>query len=361
MTQKVSTLGASTARGCTSCTSTATSGWGAARACGSRPTRAPSATRSARSRSRRSKRPSRSSFKPERTPRRSTRAAGRGAGCPRHCACRARASRRRGGEGAASCRQGVAESMPRLPDDIVSRIREVEADLGVLVDGGPPALEIVPPALCELLSANKALVYTLRPGAEGVCLDQGFCEGLPREAIPVLDGYISGQTVAWAAYNPTRPEPRQRNKTVGVEEMVRFAGVRKREEIPISGNFSRAAGSTATCRVLICDGPRCSPGSVPSARSPSPSWSGAPCSASSRPCAATLHRAHPHDRQLHAHAPRRGPHRHPRSRLRDRRARARAGGRRNRPALAAERDARGGPGSARQRGAEQIRSSRSRR
>jgi DNA-binding CsgD family transcriptional regulator len=147
--------------------------------------------------------------------------------------------------------------MPRLPDDIVSRTREVEADLGVFVDGGPPALEIVPSAVCELLSANKALVYTLRPGAEGVCLDQGFCEGLPREAIPVLDAYISGQTVAWAAYNPTRPEPRQRNKTVGVDEIVRFAGVQKREEIPICRDLF-ARGGLDSCdelRVLVCDGP----------------------------------------------------------------------------------------------------------
>ncbi len=66
--------------------------------------------------------------------------------------------------------------MPRLPDRIVARVRAIEADLATLVDGGPPALARMTPALAELLDAEVPLsiVYAPRDDREGVRVEQSF-------------------------------------------------------------------------------------------------------------------------------------------------------------------------------------------
>jgi hypothetical protein len=53
--------------------------------------------------------------------------------------------------------------MSRLPARVLSRIREIQAELRTVVDGGPPALEMVTAALPELLGVDKALGYGLGP------------------------------------------------------------------------------------------------------------------------------------------------------------------------------------------------------
>lgn len=59
----------------------------------------------------------------------------------------------------------------QLPDRVARRAGEVEAELRTLVDGGPPALAMLPRAMCELVGLDKAFVYALRQKGEGFRLD----------------------------------------------------------------------------------------------------------------------------------------------------------------------------------------------
>jgi DNA-binding CsgD family transcriptional regulator len=147
-----------------------------------------------------------------------------------------------------------------LPDTVTRRVGEVEAELRTLVDGGPPALAMLPRAMCELVGSEKAFVYALRQKGEGHSVDQGFALGFQHEdedAASIFDAYISRQKVAWTGYNPNRPEPQQRNRVFTTDAIVRLTGVRALEDIPVVRDFFPRAGLVGRdqLRVVVCDGP----------------------------------------------------------------------------------------------------------
>jgi PAS domain-containing protein len=147
--------------------------------------------------------------------------------------------------------------MARLADTILNRIREIEAELRTIIDGGPTALAMLAPALRELLAAEQSVTMVLGPRGDGLQVDHGFSDGLGGAFIPTLNAYIEHKTVGWAMYNPVRPEPTQRNVALYWEPLRRLLGLSDRLQVPVARDLMPrfGLGSADNLRVLVCDGP----------------------------------------------------------------------------------------------------------
>ena len=147
--------------------------------------------------------------------------------------------------------------MSRLPKAVVSRVRELEAELSTIVDGGATALEVVTPALPQLMDAGRAMSVVFGPRGDGLCVERGVVEGFPRNALDAIDVYLGSAPARWTNFDPTRPERNQRNIAFTSESFNRLLGVRHRDEAPITRNVLARFGVTDDdqCRVLVCDGP----------------------------------------------------------------------------------------------------------
>ena len=146
--------------------------------------------------------------------------------------------------------------MARLPEQILCRVREVEAELRTLVDGGPSAIEMVPHAMLALVCADKAVSCEFCQRGVGVGVHGGSEAGRHRNVLGTYDACLAGVPVPWGTYNATRPAPVQRNRTVNLATILRFAGVRTPEDIPIWRFYSLVGLDEADqLRVLVCDGP----------------------------------------------------------------------------------------------------------
>jgi DNA-binding CsgD family transcriptional regulator len=150
--------------------------------------------------------------------------------------------------------------MARFATPALGRIHAIEADLRVVVDGGPPALDRVTAALPELLDVDRACSYALVPRGDGLRLGTAFVAGIPREFLPAFDDYVAHEPIGWAAYNPIRPEPQQRNRALQWDQLNRVTSFGRRKNLP---PVAQAGGVLARfgladddqLRVLVCDGP----------------------------------------------------------------------------------------------------------
>jgi DNA-binding CsgD family transcriptional regulator len=146
--------------------------------------------------------------------------------------------------------------MARLPDNILARIHDVEAELRTVVDGGPSSLETVPRALLELVCADQAVTCRFCQRGVGVCVHDGFEAGRHRNVLGIYNACLAGVPVPWGTYSATRPPPVQRNRAINLATILCLAGVRTPEDIPIWRFYAKVGLDRADqLRVLICDGP----------------------------------------------------------------------------------------------------------
>jgi DNA-binding NarL/FixJ family response regulator len=139
------------------------------------------------------------------------------------------------------------------------RVRELRRELRTVGDDEREGafFETFLPAFRELLGTQAVSAYGLRQSAttahelsfhehDGAVLDPEFSPLFSRLLVRSGD-------VAWGAYNPGRPEPRQRNRVVSLSwaEMVEQKNLRIATEL-----FPRiGVGGMTQVRVLVCDGP----------------------------------------------------------------------------------------------------------
>jgi DNA-binding CsgD family transcriptional regulator len=146
----------------------------------------------------------------------------------------------------------------RVAPRILEAIQEIESDLATLVEGGPPALARITPALTEILGTKKTASYGLGPRGKGLRVEWGFMHGLPEHSVSAFDAFVGTQGIDWAAYNPVRPEPPQRNKAYDSPRIANALGIRWDEitAYPLFRDFFCRVGLHADhqLRVLVCDG-----------------------------------------------------------------------------------------------------------
>jgi DNA-binding CsgD family transcriptional regulator len=144
--------------------------------------------------------------------------------------------------------------MARLETQDVDRLREIQNELRTLVDGAPPALGALVPAMRDLLRVDRMLAYVLAPRGEGLRIEQGVTEGMPSDTIPTFDEWLRDKNVGWAVFNPFRPEPEQRNVVLRFDppghNLNLGATPVMRELLPRIG-----LQDCERVRVVVCDGP----------------------------------------------------------------------------------------------------------
>lgn len=112
-------------------------------------------------------------------------------------------------------------------------------------------------ALHDLLETDKSVLYSLtqRPGAEDLMISRGASVGYPLKRFQeTFDDLIRGRGVAWAGYNAVAPEPAQRDRVLGRDEIAVLTGGRSLTfEKPLAMRLGTVGEDTT--RVLVCDGP----------------------------------------------------------------------------------------------------------
>jgi DNA-binding CsgD family transcriptional regulator len=147
--------------------------------------------------------------------------------------------------------------MPRLSEDDLRAVRDVSADLEVLVDGATPALQAMGPRLRDLLGTHTFCAYGLSQTEtpdEGLAVTFSTSVGANGVRIErVFPRWVGAQPAGWGAYNPSRPEPKQRNVALTLRQL----GITPLRPVPVVRDFFPAAGIAGwdQLRILLCDGP----------------------------------------------------------------------------------------------------------
>jgi DNA-binding CsgD family transcriptional regulator len=137
-----------------------------------------------------------------------------------------------------------------------ARVRELIRSLGTFSLGSPPVLSELVGELRELLGAEKAAAYRVTQSPAGSTLD--FCytagAGPQKQVARDLEQFLATAPANFTAYDPTRPDPRQRNRVVHPFDRLSPEIVQK---IPIVRDFFPRFGvlDHDQLRVLVCDGP----------------------------------------------------------------------------------------------------------
>lgn len=103
---------------------------------------------------------------------------------------------------------------------------EVCAALGTLVEGAPPILAMIVPAVTTGLGSERSMAYGVVSDGEESTL--AFVE---HDAFPVpsgqihdaMQGWIRDQSRRWGLFDPARPEPKQRNRALSILSPTRLA------------------------------------------------------------------------------------------------------------------------------------------
>lgn len=141
--------------------------------------------------------------------------------------------------------------MPRASNRDITLTREIESQLAAWRGDTSAIADILEP-LHGALHAEKTFAYTFTTERGQPCVDAAFqyrmpnIRNFPQESRAFAHG--------WSAYDPTRPEARQRNRAVTMKELQRVAG-------GVGGLVattywkSKDLADRDQLRVLICDGP----------------------------------------------------------------------------------------------------------
>jgi DNA-binding CsgD family transcriptional regulator/PAS domain-containing protein len=131
--------------------------------------------------------------------------------------------------------------------------RTLTRALDTLADDAPPALQTLLPELRTLLGCEQVMAYGLSPALGRTRLD--WCYALARDpAISErLARTINEAPGAWGLFDPTCPDPVQRNQPLSIAGLQRVTG---RPPAPLWSEVARPAlGVVDQLRVLVCEGP----------------------------------------------------------------------------------------------------------
>jgi DNA-binding CsgD family transcriptional regulator len=149
--------------------------------------------------------------------------------------------------------------------------QELARGLRTFEDGVRPALSWLTAELRQLMRADRLLAYSVAPAVGGYRLGFAYGSGFPVPIHDALREALADRSTPWALFDPTAPEPRQRNVVVDVplphmlgdDRYFRRLGLdpRKRERFVrrmsrLNQNFLRRLhmNDMCVCRTLICDG-----------------------------------------------------------------------------------------------------------
>jgi DNA-binding CsgD family transcriptional regulator len=142
----------------------------------------------------------------------------------------------------------------RLRREDQRRITELCQRLGTLVAGDPPALEWALPEIVGLVRAEKGIAFGLKYEEPDLGVDFFFGHRLPaRQVGSDLGAFLRARPHGWAAYDPVRPDAKQRNRAVS---LLSFLGQRRLEELPLYTELCSRndMADRDQLRVLVCDG-----------------------------------------------------------------------------------------------------------
>jgi DNA-binding CsgD family transcriptional regulator len=141
-----------------------------------------------------------------------------------------------------------------------AQIAEIERRLAVLDLDDGPALPWLVHSLSEVLGSPTAIAYGCSDDGERVHCDFVHASWpVAERMLPLLDGVLAKHGATGPGYDPRRPEPRQRNRALFLEETIggtRAAGKEvlanapTREALTIAGIWGQDQ-----LRALVCDGP----------------------------------------------------------------------------------------------------------
>jgi DNA-binding CsgD family transcriptional regulator len=133
-------------------------------------------------------------------------------------------------------------------------VTDIRHSLATYVDGGPSGLAQVIAPVRELLRFDLAVAYGVDEAGHGFRLGFAEADGSPGGPFVrrVLDDFVGKQTQRFAAYDPRRPEPWNRNAVVDSSDLVQHG----RPTAAITQVLGRLGVQVSTqLRVLLCDGP----------------------------------------------------------------------------------------------------------
>jgi DNA-binding CsgD family transcriptional regulator len=134
-----------------------------------------------------------------------------------------------------------------------ARVRELRAHLRTIDSEGAGAVETIAHAMRDALCTESTAIYGVQQLTEQhQQLSFLSTTGLEPRFATGFHGYVPKQKVAWASYNPVRPEPRQRNRVVAwtPEELEAQSAPIYVELYPHIGILGQHQ-----MRVLVCEGP----------------------------------------------------------------------------------------------------------
>ncbi|MHB8878452.1 MAG: helix-turn-helix domain-containing protein, partial [Myxococcaceae bacterium] len=134
-------------------------------------------------------------------------------------------------------------------------IRDITATLRTVVDGAPPVLAEVLPAIARLTSLEKAFAYGVEREGETFHLEWWHTSGVPHAAAHFFDAWLRQGRPFYALFDPDRPDPAQRNVALNLEGLEALTDVSKglRTVKPVFSNAGVLGHDQL--RVLVCDGP----------------------------------------------------------------------------------------------------------
>ena len=134
--------------------------------------------------------------------------------------------------------------------------RALVRDLGALLDDAPADARPLPDLVAQLpalIGAEHACTFLVR--SEGATRDLEFFHGaqMPAGIFPAYQRWLLSAPTHHAAYDPARPDPRQRNLALRSGDVAALTGSRP---LPVNKSFLPrfALAEKDQMRALICDG-----------------------------------------------------------------------------------------------------------
>jgi DNA-binding CsgD family transcriptional regulator len=140
-------------------------------------------------------------------------------------------------------------------NDDRSKLRDAAEAIRTLQIDAPPAAGVAS-VVHDLLGSEKTALYSLqhRRGSQDLGVDIADMVGFPPDRFRRnLDQWLCGQGVDFTWYNPLWPQPEQRNKVLGMEQIQRLSAGASRLYDELYPKLD--ARGHYTLRVLLCEGP----------------------------------------------------------------------------------------------------------
>ncbi|MFN7135252.1 MAG: hypothetical protein ACK4N5_24470, partial [Myxococcales bacterium] len=133
------------------------------------------------------------------------------------------------------------------------RLRDVVESARRLQHGERPYLEQISSELNGLLRSEKVCSYGVSGDEGNYTLDFMFGSGFsPAAAAKVTSDFFATHSTRWGAFDPSCPEPRQRNRVFRLSQMQALIGT----AVPVNTILYPRLGfyGLDNVRVLVCEG-----------------------------------------------------------------------------------------------------------